>query len=274
MCYNIYMNSEKNKEKIIELLMKLERKEIDQDTFNKEYDKFVNSEEYANNIKEAKRIDLSSLKQPWCIFFLVAVILLIAFFIINPYLGREYVTAKDLGNIDSPIQIETDGSTRIKIDDTNINIYYLYTYEIRGKALATYHYLPTKIANKLSPVDVGIGWGYLLNDEHFDSIKWSETGSRRLTYRYNDGYWKTHAADFEGLYSNNHLIPSNKKIRKLIKKIKPGDYIELKGYLVNIYWSKNNYEYYWESSTTREDTGDGACEVFYVTDIKWLKEDK
>ncbi len=28
----------------------------------------------------------------------------------------------------------------------------------------------------------------------------------------------------------------------------------------------------WNSSTSRTDTGDGACEIIYVTDVKWLKE--
>ncbi len=267
------MNSEKNKEKIIELLMKLERKEIDQDTFNKEYDKFVKSEEYANNVKEANKIDLSDLKKPWCIFFIVLAILLIVYSFTYPYIGREYTTIKDFNNIDQPIQIETEGSTTLKIDKTKININYLYEYDLKGKVVATYHYLPTKTANKLSPVDMGIAWGYILNDENFDSIKWNETGSRYLTWYTKNTKWLNEIGSIEGLYSNNHLIPSDKKIRKQIKKIKTGDYVELKGYLVNVYWQTSAGDYYWESSTTRTDTGDGACEVFYVTEVKWLKEE-
>ena len=79
------MNSEKNKEKILELLMKLERKEIDQETFSAEYEKLINSEEFANNIKEAKKIDFSEFKKPWFIFFLVLAILLIFYSLAGPY---------------------------------------------------------------------------------------------------------------------------------------------------------------------------------------------
>ena len=73
--------------------------------------------------------------------------------------------------------------------------------------------------------------------------------------------------------SNNHIIPSNKKIAKALKYIKKGDFIELEGYLVDANIDFWQITHYWESSTTRNDTGDGACEVIYVTSIKWLKEE-
>ena len=71
--------------------------------------------------------------------------------------------------------------------------------------------------------------------------------------------------------SNNHLIPANDVIKREIKKIKRGDYVEIKGYLVDINGSNSgDGSFYWNSSKSREDTGDGSCEVIYVTDIEWL----
>jgi hypothetical protein len=267
------MNSEKNKEKILELLMKLERKEIDQETFSAEYEKLINSEEFANNIKEAKKIDFSEFKKPWFIFFLVFAILLIFYSLAGPYIGLEYAY-KDLSNIAEPIQEEYNGSVVVKVNNHDIHLNLIYKYEISGKAVATYHYLPTKTSNKLSPVDIGIAWGYILNDENFDSIKWRETGNRFLNSTIKNRSWYNEIGGIDGLYSNNHLIPSNNKIKRQLKKIKPGDYIQIKGYLINAYWEQNNGEYYWESSTSRYDSGDGACEIIYVTDIKWLRSEK
>ena len=80
--------------------------------------------------------------------------------------------------------------------------------------------------------------------------------------------------DVEGLYSNSHLIPSNDKIKKQIKKIKKNDYIQIEGYLVHVDADTKKGYFFWDSSTTREDSGDGACEVIYVTDVKWLKPAK
>ena len=253
--------------------MKLNRKEIDQDTFNREYETLINSEEFANNVKEAKKIDLSEFKKPWFIFFLVFAILLIFYNLAGPYIGREYAYA-DLSNIDEPIQEPYDGSVKLIIDNYDISIDLIYKYEISGKAVATYHYLPTKTSNKLSPVDVGIAWGYLLNEENFDSIKWVETGNRYLTAIPKNQNWYNEIGGIDGLFSNNHLIPSNKKIKRQLKKIRPGDIVQIKGYLVNVYWRQDNGDYYWESSTSRYDTGNGACELIYVTDVKWLRSEK
>ena len=89
-----------------------------------------------------------------------------------------------------------------------------------------------------------------------------------------DKSWYNEIGGIEGLYSNNHLVPSNSKIRKQIKKIKPGDMIQIKGYLMNAYWQQKNGYYEWETSTNRYDHGSGACEIIYVTEVKWLKPEK
>jgi hypothetical protein len=61
-------------------------------------------------------------------------------------------------------------------------------------------------------------------------------------------------------------------VKKSIKKIKTGDHIRLKGYLVSITATDSKgTPYYWNSSTSRNDTGDGACEVMYVTEVNILK---
>ena len=76
-------------------------------------------------------------------------------------------------------------------------------------------------------------------------------------------------------WSNNHLIPSDDSIEKLIKEIKKGEYVTIEGYLVNIRYDGPNGEWFkWNSSTTRDDIGSGACEVIYVTDVIWLEEQK
>ena len=69
--------------------------------------------------------------------------------------------------------------------------------------------------------------------------------------------------------SNNHLIPSDSKIEKLIKRIKKNDYVKLEGYLVSAEEIDGNFKV--RSSTTRSDNGDGACELIYVTNVTWLK---
>ena len=76
--------------------------------------------------------------------------------------------------------------------------------------------------------------------------------------------------------SNNHIIPADKNVRKLMYKVKRNDYIRIDGFLSSVYYDNNKKNVtnnsLWTSSTKRNDTGNGACEIIYVTNIVWLKE--
>ncbi|MCH9696260.1 MAG: hypothetical protein K0U72_17220, partial [Gammaproteobacteria bacterium] len=61
--------------------------------------------------------------------------------------------------------------------------------------------------------------------------------------------------------SNNHLISDDEYIRKQVHKIRIGDQIRVRGYLAS-YGSPGIPPR--GTSTTRLDTGDGACETIYV----------
>ena len=61
--------------------------------------------------------------------------------------------------------------------------------------------------------------------------------------------------------SNNHLISDDDFIRKQVGKIQVGDQIRFRGYLASY---SNNMGGRRGTSTTRTDTGDGACETVYV----------
>jgi hypothetical protein len=67
--------------------------------------------------------------------------------------------------------------------------------------------------------------------------------------------------------SNNHLLPGNSEIEKRIKAARIGDEIHLKGQLVNY---SINHGPKRQSSVTREDKENGACEIIYVNDFQIL----
>jgi len=54
---------------------------------------------------------------------------------------------------------------------------------------------------------------------------------------------------------------------KKIKNLNVNDHIKLIGYLVKVNFDNGT----WESSLTRTDTGNGACEIMYVTDVEVLE---
>ena len=80
-------------------------------------------------------------------------------------------------------------------------------------------------------------------------------------------------------FSNNHLIVNDPETEKKISSLSTGDQIKIKGKLVNV--SATNLgqpgefdpEYFQiNSSTQREDSGVGACEVIYVESIDILEK--
>jgi hypothetical protein len=62
--------------------------------------------------------------------------------------------------------------------------------------------------------------------------------------------------------SNNHLITADPLLRAKIGDVAVGDQIHLEGYLASY---SNASGFHRGTSTTRKDTGNGACETVYVT---------
>lgn len=104
-----------------------------------------------------------------------------------------------------------------------------------------------------------------------------ETGAY-LKGKYKSGSWtcywdfKTYE-DYhsfnENEVANNHLITADPDIQNRIRNLKIGNQIHIKGNLVNYENEKTG----WKRSTsmTREDTGNGACEVIFVEELEVLK---
>jgi hypothetical protein len=77
--------------------------------------------------------------------------------------------------------------------------------------------------------------------------------------------------------SNNHLLINNNEADRAMRSVMRGDQVALRGKLVNVAaWSEQGSRdqrprFTWKTSTTREDRGDGACEVIYVENVEILK---
>lgn len=79
------------------------------------------------------------------------------------------------------------------------------------------------------------------------------------------------ARQFKGTeLSNNHLLITNEMIKKRLMRTEKGDHIRFKGYLAT-YENKAN-GFYRGTSTTRDDTGNGACETVFLTSFELVKK--
>lgn len=138
------------------------------------------------------------------------------------------------------------------------------TYSIDGVLVSKRRYRGG-IMNWLSPWDYAIAWGDVT--KQLDYIKFSQI-IRFAHFRYdpsapvNVSYVLSHS-------SNNHLIPANANIRKALGRAKKRSNIRIEGYLVNLTVIKDAKIFStWNSSTTRIDEGNGACELIYVTRLR------
>lgn len=125
-------------------------------------------------------------------------------------------------------------------------------------------------AEGMEPLDVCIVWGKTAEPDYLEHFSFT-LRDRFCSYRYQwpgghptleDSYISSHA-------SNNHLIFSSDELENAAKnKIQKGDAVTIGGYLVDFHCKRPDGRYYkGRTSTTRHDSGDGACEIIYVENV-------
>ncbi len=138
------------------------------------------------------------------------------------------------------------------------------SYTLKGMLVSKRRY-SRGFMSRLSPYDYAIIWGKTI--DMLPHLRFTQT-YRYCLYNYklstpvDPKYVQSHM-------SNNHMIPSTQNIRKALKYAKKGDLVEIEGYLVYVTaTSKNKGTSNWNSSLIREDDGNGACEVIYITKLR------
>jgi len=135
-------------------------------------------------------------------------------------------------------------------------------FEVRARVLSREDY-HLGIEADLSPMDLALGWGEMSDQSVLDRIEVSQ-GSRWYYTSYErpaplpDSEIISHSG-------NMHMLPADAAVRGRLKEIKRGDIVRAGGYLVDI---DHESGFRWRTSLSRDDAGNGACEVFYVERIQ------
>lgn len=119
----------------------------------------------------------------------------------------------------------------------------------------------------LVPVDLALGWGPMSDQRVLDQLK--ITQSMRF-YWYEWTRQPPISPDEIISHSTNlHVIPATPEIESRCKSLRLGALVHLSGDLVEATAPEIGV---WRSSLSRTDTGNGACELMWVTELSILDE--
>lgn len=137
----------------------------------------------------------------------------------------------------------------------------LATFQIEARVLSTQRYRSGRESD-ISPLDLTLGWGPMSDETNIEEIDIRQ--SARF-YMWKTSNFPIPRKEIEINSANMHMIPSSESIDSRLKRIKPGETITLTGKLVNVEASDG---WRWRTSLTRDDTGNGACEIVYVESVE------
>lgn len=133
-----------------------------------------------------------------------------------------------------------------------------FAYDIEAVVLSKEHYRIDP-PSAVSTVDLALGWGPMSKSEILATMYFHQNA------RFYS--WTTQERpplpleELGASAANVHLVYAADAVEDVIDDVDPGDVVRLEGALVNVTFKEG---WTWTSSTRRDDTGDGACEILWV----------
>ncbi|MEE4331367.1 MAG: hypothetical protein V2J10_10895 [Wenzhouxiangella sp.] len=155
-----------------------------------------------------------------------------------------------------PVQNNLANPPVLRVDDFAFTL--LADFQLEARVLGRRDYRRDAGAD-LAPIDLALGWGPMARPEVVEQIDISQRG--RFYFWEVDRYPIERAAIINNS-ANMHLIPASPEVFSELKRAEADRQIRLRGFLVNV---DREDGWRWRSSTTRSDSGNGACELILVT---------
>ena len=160
---------------------------------------------------------------------------------------------------EAPVQ-ENDSSRTI-IQQGDFRLQPVARYKLRGEVLGIKRY-HSGIQAALVPLDVAVGWARMSDQAVLDGLKIS-MGNRFFFYQWL-GAPPIPRQEIERSAANNHIISANPGVARAGGRLRRGQIAEMHGWLVD---ADGPNGFRWATSRRRDDTGNGACELFFVEAI-------
>lgn len=176
-------------------------------------------------------------------------------------IGWKWESAPSLGSLApaNPVQGMLDPNAVAPWVVRGFTFKALATYSVTARILHVAPYSHDSWSD-VCPLDFALGWGRMSDPAVYEQLDISQF-ERHYIWRYPntppipEDEINTHSA-------NTHILPANDNVRDLLFTFQRHDLVHLAGYLVHIDLPDGSTIV---SSLTRNDVGDGACEVIWVT---------
>lgn len=146
----------------------------------------------------------------------------------------------------------------------------LYDFSFSG-LVVTYHHSSSWIDSShrewkdvLNIADISVIWGANVSSDDYRRVRFSH------------GDWTGYFACPYGVtfdprcFANIHIVTADPALEERVLRLRPGDQVHMQGYLVN--YTHDTDTFYRNTSITRDDTGNGACEILYVKNMAVIAE--
>jgi hypothetical protein len=151
----------------------------------------------------------------------------------------------------------------------------LYDYELDGLVVSendtapwwTRSNLHRRVNDFLNVKDVCVVWGVNAASGVYRQLQFS---SGEFTCYARPRSAAAAAAFDPTALSNNHLLAADEGLRRVLRSVRRGDQIHLRGVLA-AYSHDHGLPFRRGTSTRRDDTGNGACETIYVSEARIVR---
>ncbi|MGH8700806.1 MAG: hypothetical protein ACREVR_06465 [Burkholderiales bacterium] len=133
----------------------------------------------------------------------------------------------------------------------------LASFELEARVLGVERYRSDRGAD-LAPVDLALGWGRMSDTAVLERISITQSGR---FYFWHTPQYPIPRREIETSSANMHMIPANDAVARRLDEVRRGHVVRLSGYLIE---ARGADGWRWRSSLTREDTGNGSCELVWV----------
>ena len=177
--------------------------------------------------------------------------------------------------LEEPAQGRTDQRPfDTRVNGIDYRVQPRHSYDLHGLVVslhdseAWWDYAHREWSDYLNVADLCVVWGNNISRDAY----------RRVGYDHNqwECFWSTRSNEAAQLFdgaaiSNNHLITDDPQFARLMRKVRVGDQVHVRGYLADYTTYKDGTATGTRTtSVVRTDQGNGACEVLWVTEFEIL----